>query len=54
MKSAPLAPVIGGAGRVKGISVKGGRIWLLVSPADGQGASVLKRLSLRRLAWTPA
>lgn len=53
VKSAPLTPVIGGAGRVKGISVKGGRIWILVSAADGRGPSVLKRLSLRRLAWTP-
>ncbi|MEK7383281.1 MAG: hypothetical protein AAB262_08340, partial [Elusimicrobiota bacterium] len=53
VESAPLIPLIGGAGRVKGIAVDDGRLWILVSAADGRGASVLKRLSLRRLAWTP-
>ena len=51
--SAPLAAFIGGAGRGRGLAVVEGYLWLLLSPDDGKGASVLKRLSLRRLAWTP-
>ena len=52
--SAPLTPLIGTTGRTKGIAIGSENIWILVSPEDGPGSSVLKRFPLRRLTWTPA
>lgn len=52
MDSTPLTPLVGNSGRIKGLAIKNGRLWLLVSPEDGTGPSVLKRLSISSLRWT--
>lgn len=51
---ASLTPVIGGAGRIQGIALEDGTLWILVAPRDDKDACLLRRLSRRRLRWTPA
>ena len=51
---ASLTPIIGDAGRIQGIALEDGTLWILVAPRDGKGAYILRRLSQRRLRWTPA
>jgi len=48
---APLMPLIGPSGRVRGLTVQDEAVWLL-QKVDGERGAVLHRLPLRRLDWT--
>lgn len=50
---APLSPLLGPAGSLRGLTLDGDAVWIFLRPAEG-GAAVLRRIPLRRLAWTPA
>jgi hypothetical protein len=48
--SAALSPLLGPVGKIRGLTLDNGSIWLLSAPADG-GRGALRRLGLDRLDW---
>lgn len=53
LASTPLSPLIGPDGDIRSLRLKDDAVWILVRPA-GSSRSILRRLVLSRLDWTPA
>ena len=51
--STPLSPMIGPDAEIRSLRLKDDAIWILVRPANSD-RSILRRLILSRLTWTPA
>jgi hypothetical protein len=51
--SAPLSPFIGPAGKLRGLSIEKGAVWIMAQAAGPGGRASLRRIALSRLDWTP-
>jgi hypothetical protein len=51
--SAPLSPLLGPAGTLRGLTVEGSSVWIFARSASG-GAAVLRRIPIASLDWTRA
>jgi hypothetical protein len=53
IESAPLSPLIGPEGKLRGLTIEDDAVWIMARPAPG-GRGALRRILLSRLDWTPA
>jgi len=53
LASAPLSPIVGPAGKLRGLTIDGNAVWFLSSPASGT-RDTLRRIAINDLVWTPA